>query len=180
MKNLPVHAALVTLFVVVTALTKAPPDAETKPVQTSGPTVGVTSTNQLGKNASYNQSRILGTEQNRKTEPVAVDGLAEVRLDVSLGAIETPTNSSRSDLIEVGEPMKADDQNVQDYLEDLEPISIGQEMDAGQRPIWVADEVTEAIDVGEWRDAGESFPFEEPEDLRTISIGKEMDPERSY
>lgn len=180
MKNLPVYAALILIFFVVAMLLRAPTDAEIKAVQPSEPAAGDTSTHQVDETAPHNRSRLFGPGQISKAEPIAVDGQAGIPSGTSLKTIEAPTSSSRSEIMEIGEPMNADDQNVQGYPEDLEPISIGEEMDAGQGRIWNAYEVTEFIDIGEWRDAGETSPLAEPDDLRAISIGNEIDPDQSY
>lgn len=175
MKNIPVYVVLIFIFFVLAVSIKAPTDAEIETAQPSEPAVGDTSKHQFSETVFYNQSRLVGSEQNRKSELIAVDSQAGVRSGASLETTDAPAHPSRPEIIEVGEPMNADDQNAQYDMEDFEPINIGEEMDAGREPIWHADEETQTIDVGELRNAGENFPFAESEDLRTISIGNDMD-----
>lgn len=180
MKNLPVQVVLILIFFVLAVLIKAPTDAKIETAKPSEPAVGAASKHQFSETVSYNQSRLVGSEQNRKAELIAVDGQAGARSSASLETTDAPTRSSRSEIIEVGGPMDADDQNVLDYMEDFEPINIGEEMDAGREPIWHAYEETQTIELGELRNAGETFPFAEPEDLQTISIGNDMDLDQFY
>lgn len=173
------RAALLFTCVVLTVLTRTQTDNQVQTVHSSDPPFIGMGVQKIDTTASYDQLPSLKPRQKEAPEPVVVDGIAEIRSSAGIKMPTPSSNFSRSKIIEIGRPISADVQNLADYSENLEPIVIGEVIDARDEPIWSNYEAIEAIEIGEWLDADEQFPLTEPENLQLISFGEEMTPDQS-